>query len=148
MGPVDGYQTDLSSSRGELQGQTVLVIVFNILLSTQPSNLNTVKLIEDNKGVEQKTTKVCLNKINHHREANSDLHMEYVHASKSLTHQVEWVKSHQDKDMPWSTTQDLNDLKLSTAATLNVQCNKQANIACSKSSTYADAKVYPNECWA
>jgi hypothetical protein len=145
MGPVDGYTSDLSSYRGELQGQTALVIMSNVLQKTQPTNPYTVKLIGDNKGVQQKTAIVRLNKIGHHREANSDLYMEYMNASKPIKKKVEWVKSHQDKDTPWSTIQELKDLKLSTAATLNVWCDKQANVARSQYQSYPDAEVYPNE---
>jgi hypothetical protein len=50
-GPVEGYSQDLSSVRGELQGQTALAIVANMFLSYHSATQQKVHLLCDNKGV-------------------------------------------------------------------------------------------------
>ncbi len=61
---------------------------------------------------------------------------------------VQWVKSHQDDDTPWTTNSDLIDLKLSPEATLNVWCDRQANEAHTGHQSFPDAEVLPAEKWA
>ncbi len=148
MGAVDGHAQDLSSARGELQGQTALAVVANLLLTGNNALEQKVKLIGDNKGIQTKTARCQHTKLGHHREKNVDLFLEYEHATKPLQRQVDWVKSHQDDDTPWESIDDLVDLKLSTAATLNCWCDKQANIARTQFIMHADADVYPAEKWA
>lgn len=146
-GPVDGYTSDLSSSCGELQGQTALAIISKLLLEHNNTTCN-VKLIGDNKGVQQKTAKILPQRIRLHSEPNLDLLLEYDAAARSLQRSVDWVKSHQDKDTPWTNLMELEQLKLSPAATLNVWCDKQAGIARTHTTSFPDVDIYPNEKWA
>jgi hypothetical protein len=41
------------------------------------------------------------NKLNHHRNANVDLYLEYEKAANQLHRTVTWVQSYQDHDTPW-----------------------------------------------
>jgi hypothetical protein len=80
-----------------------------------------VKLIGDNKGIQQKMARFQHNKLGHHRDPNVDLFLEYEKAT--LKRQVNWVNSHQDEETPWESINDLAALKLTTAVTLNCLCD-------------------------
>ncbi len=58
-----------------------------------------------------------------------DLLLEHNANTSTVTKKPSWVHSHQDKDTPWETIEDLLELKLSSEATLNVWCDKRAEIA-------------------
>lgn len=51
-GPVDGHQSDLSLTRGKLQGQTTLTVMSKLLLIHHNITNYPVKLSGDNKGVQ------------------------------------------------------------------------------------------------
>jgi hypothetical protein len=147
-GPVDCIPSDLLSVRGELHGQMALTIMSKTLLISTDCIQHPVKLIGDNKGIQEKTAQCTHNRLKHHCAANIDLYLEYEAAAKPLQRTVEWVRSHQDRETPWETVDDLGKLKLSSVATLNVWCNKQADKARIMSSTLPDPVVYPAEKWA
>jgi hypothetical protein len=147
-GPVDGNSQHLSSTRGEIQGQTAALHMANILHQSHNAMHLPVHISGDNKGVQSKCARCNTNRIRDHREANSDLFYEYKAASKGIKKTIQWVKSHQDHGYPWESQQDLLDLKLSTDATLNVMCDHMANKAHQESTTYPDAELLPAEKWA
>jgi hypothetical protein len=85
-------------------------------------------------------------KLRHHQEPNMDLLLEYEATSKPLK-SVEWVKSHQDAETPWETLGDLNSLKPSSSAVLNIWCNKQAAKASNIGNSMPD-DIYTFKKWA
>jgi hypothetical protein len=148
LGPVDGHEIDLSSSRGELQSQTAMAIMTNTLLQSHDAMNTPVTLLGDNKGVQNRCQNPQANKMSHHRKPNTDLLIEYEAATRNLTIKSEWVKGHQDKDMDWESFDDLKELKLSNPATMNIWCDKLADNARQTYFSHPDADVYPNEKWA
>jgi hypothetical protein len=100
-GPVDGLPSDLSLARGELHGQTALAIMAEKLLTSTACTDHPIKLIGDNKGIQEKKAYCKHNKLNHHRNANVDLYPEYEKAANQLHCTVTWVQSYQDHDTPW-----------------------------------------------
>lgn len=109
QGMVGGYHHSLSSARSKIQGQTAAATLlhgFNKTLNT--SNIPN-QLIGNNQGVQNKCNWQTGTILWSHKDPNADLFMEY-HAVTS--------------------TLKLKELKLSPEATLNVWCDKQAEIAC------------------
>lgn len=147
-GIVDGAREYLSSTRGELQGQAALTVMTSVLLQANDTLDTQIKLVGDNKGVQMKTSKAGYHKIHHHREANSDLFLEYYRHAQTINRKVAWVKGHQDDDTPWETIKELKELKLSPEATMNIWCEKRAEAARQNDITIPDAEVLPAEKWA
>ncbi len=86
-------------------------------------------------------------KIKSHRDPNTDLLLEFQVTTKHMHKQLHWVGSHQDKDTPWDTTDDLLNLQLSPEATLNVLCDKMAMEARLVNLSDPEADVLPSEKW-
>jgi hypothetical protein len=107
LGPVDGVRADLSSARGEIQGQTALAIMSSTLLQAQNCPNMEVVFYGDNKGVQQKCATPYINKLKDHRQPNMDLYLEYYNATRTLKKQVRWIKSHQDSGREWDAITDL-----------------------------------------
>jgi hypothetical protein len=147
-GPVDGYSMDMSSARGEIQGQTALAIMSSLLLKAQDLPNLPVIFYGDNSGVQRKCNMYPTQKLRDHRQPNQDLHLEYHNATRQLNKKVEWVKGHQDKGKEWNNTEDLKSLKLSQAAPLNIWCDRQAEQARKMNYSHPDADVLPAEKWA
>jgi hypothetical protein len=124
MGAVDGNARNLSSTRGEIHGQTAGLHMANILLQAHNATNIPIQMSGDNKGVQSTCATNHTNRLREHRGANFDLFSEYKRASKGIKKTTMWVKSHQDEGTPWTTTTELKDLKLSTEATLNVWCDR------------------------
>ncbi len=125
-GIVDRSKEYLSSTRGEAQGQATLAVMASLLLHANDSVHTPIKFVGDSKGVQTKTAETGFHKLQHHREANADLFLEYHRHANKLNKMVAWVKGHQDDDTPWETIEELKDLKLSPEATMNIWCNTRA----------------------
>jgi hypothetical protein len=147
-GPVDGDKQAMSSARGELQGQTALAIITETFLNDHDAGTTPVTFYTDNQGVQQCCNNPKIHRIGHHRKANMDLQMEHSIRTKSLTVKHKWVKGHQDKDMEWDTIEELKDLDLDPAATLNIYCDRRASEAHKFSVSISLADVLPAEKWA
>jgi hypothetical protein len=147
-GPVDGYQADMSSARGEIQGQVALAIMTKLLLHSQQSPTTKVIFHGDNIGVQRKCSTCTTRRLRDHRQPNQDLYLEYHSASKNLSKKVEWVKGHQDKGQDWTTIKDLKPLNLSPAAYLNIWCDRHADEARKTHVAFPDGDVLPAEKWA
>jgi hypothetical protein len=111
-GPVDGYANFMTSVRGELQGQTAMAIMSQKLLTAHNSPHTPVHFYGDNQGIQN-----------------------------NLQRQAHWVSSHQDEGTPWESITDLQALKLSPEATLNVFCDKESRKARVVHQSYPDAEV-------
>jgi hypothetical protein len=147
-GMVDGYPRYLSSACGEIQGQTAATTLLNGITRTHNATNISIKLVGNNQGVQNKCHRQAGTKLRSHRDPNSDLFAEYNSVACTLKPKVLWVRSHQDNDTPWDTIEELKELKLSPEATLNVWCDRQAEIACQEDITYPDADILPSEKWA
>ncbi len=79
-GAVDGHASDLSSARGELQGQTATAVISKLLLDAHNTNIPTT-LMGDNQGVQKQCSNISQSKLRHHRSPNIDLHLEYKAAT-------------------------------------------------------------------
>jgi hypothetical protein len=146
-GAVDGAPTALSSARGELQGQTAMAIISQVLLQWhQRPSLPTI-LQGDNEGVQHTCSRHTRSRLRHHRLPNTDLITEFQAASANRPIKSEWIKGHQDDNSKWRDLHDLKQQKLSNPAILNVWCDREANNARSHYLTQT-AEVYPNERWA
>jgi hypothetical protein len=58
------------------------------------------------------------------------------------------VRSHQDDNTLWDTTDEVAQLKLSPEALLNVWCGKEAGKARNRDIPIPDAPILPTERWA
>jgi hypothetical protein len=76
-GTVDGYEKYMSSTRGELQGQTAAAIIIQGLLRSHNGVNPQVHFYGDNQGVQSKCSTYTPRKMRVHREPNSDLLLEY-----------------------------------------------------------------------
>jgi hypothetical protein len=142
---IDGGE--LSSARGELQGQTALAIMSSTVLNTHNETGHPVNFIGDNKGIQQKTATYIPGHLKAHHDTNCDIFLEYHNVASNVNCQVTWVKSHQDDGTPWNTIDKLLELKLSSCATMNM-CDKQANDARIILHSDMAAETYPMEWWA
>jgi hypothetical protein len=147
-GPVDGYHADLSSARGEIQGQTALAIVTSTLLTAQQQPCMKVTYHGDNKGTQNKCATAHSNRLRDHQQPNTDLYLEFHHYTRTLNKKIEWVKGHQDSGKDWEQITDLQHLKLSSAAYMNIWCDHQANAARQSSTSAPEADVLPSKKWA
>jgi hypothetical protein len=147
-GTVDGYGKYMSSTRGELQGQTAAAIIIQGLLRSHKGIKPQVHLYGDNQGVQSKCSTYTPKRMRVHREPNSDLLLEYHTATRDMKKQVHWVASHQDENTKWSNTAELKELKLSHESKLNVLCDKMAGEARLLDQSYPDADTLPSEKWA
>jgi hypothetical protein len=147
-GAVDGTPNDLTSYRGELQGQTALAIMAQQLQQITDANDVTFHMYGDNLAVQNKCKNISTSKIKHHREPNMDLLMEYKAATENLQVTTHWVQSHQDKDTPWYDFSELKDLRLPMDATVNVWCDKLAEQNQLKDTSFPAISVLPSEKWA
>lgn len=144
-GPIDGYNADLSSTTGEIQGQAALAIMTSTLLQVQHQPNLMVIFHGDNKGTQNKCAAMFGDKLCDHRQSNQDLYLEYHHHAHDLNKKVEWVKGHQDSGKEWENITDLQHLRLSSAAYMNIWCNRQADIARKSCTFIPDAEVLPTE---
>jgi hypothetical protein len=147
-GPVDGDPYTMSSARGELQGQTALAIVTSTLLKEHDAQNAPVSFYTDNMGIQKSCKNPKIHRVGHHRNANMDLQLEHATWTKNMCITHDWVKGHQDKDAQWDTIEDLKQLKLNSAATLNVYCDRKASKAYQHSTTISNCDVLPSEKWA
>lgn len=147
-GPVDGFQADLSSARGEIHGQTALAIMSDIFLKTHNQQNMPIIMYGDNIGVQQRCKDKMTLKLRDHRQPNHDLYLEYHNATQSLNKKVEWVKGHQDNGKPWKEIKDLEYLDLTPAAYLNIWCDATAAKERTMSTSIPDADTLPSEEWA
>jgi hypothetical protein len=146
-GAVDGDPNTMSSTRGELHGQTALAIISNIFLQSRNATTTPTIFVGDNKGVQQKCSDPQTTRLRDHRSPNIDLLLEYKNATKGRKTQSQWVASHQDKDHNWNTIDDLKTLNIPNNAILNIWCDKEATEARKNHLTQC-ADVYPQERWA
>ncbi len=65
-GPVDGHEIDFSSSLWELQSQMATAIIAKHLLHANQAIDIPVLLLGDNKGIQNKYQKPCVNRLHHH----------------------------------------------------------------------------------
>jgi hypothetical protein len=78
-GTVNGASTSMSSTNGELQGQTAMAIISNLLLAAH--NDTTTKILHsDNQGVQRTCPSFQTHRLKHHRKPNMDLKIEYKNA--------------------------------------------------------------------
>jgi hypothetical protein len=147
-GAVDGHEKYMSSTRGELQGQTAAAIIIQGLLRSHNGVKPQVHFYGDNQGVQSKCSTYTPKKMRVHREPNSYLLLEYHAATKNMKKQAHWVASHQDDKTTWTTTAELKELKLSHESMLNVLCDKMAGEARLLDQSYPDADTLPSEKWA
>jgi hypothetical protein len=147
-GPVDGDTTTMSSSRGELQGQTALAIISECFLKKHGATDIPITLFSDNQGVQQCCSTTKIQRIGHHRKANMDLQLEHNKRSRDLNISHKWVKGQQDGDKPWETIEELIDMNLTPDATLNIYCDQKAVEEQHKSITEPNSEVLPAEKWA
>jgi hypothetical protein len=147
-GPVDGDTSTMSSSRGELQGQTALAIITKKLINEHNAHDIPITFFSDNQGVQRCCSNSKLHRIGHHRKANIDLQLEHNKSLKDLNISHKWVKGHQDKDQTWDTIEELRDLNLTLAATLNIYCDRKATEEHQRSVTDPSCDVLPAEKWA
>lgn len=95
-GTVDGAPTAISLVRGELQGQTAMAIISQLLLQEhQQASLPTI-LHSDNEGVPHTCTQHTLSKLQHHRTPNTDLLAEFRAATANRQFKSVWVKGQQN----------------------------------------------------
>lgn len=73
-GPVDGLPNFMFSSRGELQGLTVVTIMWSLLNSYHSTALP-LRTTCDNKGVLKKCESMSFNSLRSHRTPNIDLYI-------------------------------------------------------------------------
>jgi hypothetical protein len=83
-GAVDGNVHNLSSTCGEIHGQTAGLHMANILLQAHNATDIPIQISGDNKGVQSKCARNWTNCLREHREANFDLFSEYKRASKGI----------------------------------------------------------------
>jgi hypothetical protein len=123
-GPVDGYQSYISSSRAELTGITAVSIMAKLFLEfhNYRSKLN---LICDNQGMLQKCANVLPRHFCSHRAANMDLLLTHHSLSSHLQISYDWVRGHSDKES-WQSITNLRQQKLSRDKTYNVWCDRMA----------------------
>jgi hypothetical protein len=82
-GPVDGYVPYLSSTRGELQGQTALTIITNLFL--QHHNFQaTLVMICDSKSAQSIQVRPAT-RLRQHRDPDLDLRLQIQHEASSLS---------------------------------------------------------------
>jgi hypothetical protein len=148
VGPVDGHAIDMSSARGELQGQTALAIMSKVLLTQNNATDIKVVLTSDNKGIQTGCNNPKKDRLHHHCESNMDLMMEYASIKQEIQIKSEWVKGHQDNKLKWSTLPELQQLKLSNAAKLNILCDSRATAAQASFISDPEGEVLPSEKWA
>lgn len=122
--------------------------VLKYLLQAHDANQTHIQLYGDNQGVQHKCDTFKPTKLKTHREPNTDLFLEYNYATRGMHKESHWVASHQDKDTPWDTIEELKGLKLSHEANLNVLCDQMAENMRMQSQSYPDADVLPSEKWA
>jgi hypothetical protein len=67
QGPIDGCPSSISSTRGEIQGQTALTIMLDLLLLHHSSNTR-ISLICDNKGSIKHCSTPLKASLRHHRK--------------------------------------------------------------------------------
>lgn len=147
-GTADGFRHDLSSARGEILGQTALVIMKQNLLKAHDHPDMPVIFYGDNTGVQRKCQTALLNKLRDHQQPNHDLYLEYHKTAQSLNKIVKWIKGHQDQGTEWEEIQDSKHLKLEPAAYLNIWCDTAATKEHDWSVPIPDADVLPVEKWA
>ena len=146
-GPVHGHLQYLSSSRGELQGVTALLIMASLLFDYFDC-LYYLAAICYNKGILSKCKRGSFNSLRSQRQANINLFLPQRKAAKSIGMTFSWVKSHMDKQ-PWQTIEDLKLLKLSWDEIYNVWSDRMANEAChNRTCSLIDPVVTPSEKWA
>jgi hypothetical protein len=145
-GPVDGYGPHLSSTHGELQGQTAIAIVTNLFLRHHNSSIP-IRMICDNKSAIAPPVPPTLTRIRFHRDPDVDLRLQLQHQLHTLSTQHEWVKAHQDTK-PWQTIQGLWDLQLSCDVTYNSWCDRMAMESRLTSFSDPSPLVLPAEKWA
>lgn len=147
-GTVDGDTIAMSSAHGELQGQTALTIITEAFLTEHDAKEMAVTFYTDNLGVQKSCTNPKINRIGHHRKANMDLQMERASRKAKMNIKHEWVRGHQDNDHTWDTVDELCELQLTPAATLNIYCDRKASDAHKLSMLDSNGEVLPAEKWA
>ncbi len=123
-GPVDGVHSDMLLTRAELTGLTAISIVASLLL-TKTSAKTKVKIICDNKGAIQASSKATSDNLRFYRRPNTDLILTQKSITKGIPIMNEWVKGHSDS-APWKNIQDLILQQLSRDEIFNVWCNRMA----------------------
>jgi hypothetical protein len=147
-GAVDGHTSDMSSGRMELQGQTALAIMLNHLQTTVQRPLPPCHFYCDNQAIISGCKHKLYTRLGHHKKPNMDLYMELKKQAQSLTIVHEWVKSHQDNGMKWSSPDELSNLPLDHEAKLNCLCDHLATESQSTNISFPDMEVLPAERWA
>ena len=123
-GAVDGAPKYMSSTKGELHGQTAMAVMSKLLLDVHDASDTKIFLHRDNKRVQQTCSHLHINRLKHHRKSDMDLKMEYHKATMGRNVSNAWIRGHQDNDKPWNDINDLKEMKLSNTAIMNTWCNK------------------------
>ncbi len=84
-GPVDGDKNAMSSARVELQGLTALAIISEPFLKEHDANDMPITFLTDNQGIQKSCYKPKIQRIGHHRNANTDLQMEHATRVKKMS---------------------------------------------------------------
>jgi hypothetical protein len=147
-GAVGGDISTMSSTRGELHGQTAMAIISNTLLHAHNDSNIKITLHGDSQGVQQTCSYIHMTNLKYHRQPNTDLKFEYKKACEGLLLTNTWTRSHQDGDRKWESIEVLQNLNLSNMAIMNTWYDRKANEARTAYITHEDANVYPNEKWA
>jgi hypothetical protein len=113
-----------------------------------PVDGDILTFLMDNQGVQKSCHNPKINRIGHYRKANIDLQMELVKQTSELNIKHEWVRGHQDKDLNWNNIDELRDLDLTPAATLNIYCDRIASEAQKSMSSHPTGEILPAEKWA
>jgi hypothetical protein len=117
-GPTDGCPNSISSTRGELQGQTAMAIISDLFLTHNSSNAS-ISLICDNKGAIQRCSNPPTGNLHHHRQPNMDILLQHHTVKRRRKISYQWVKAHQDTKK-WESLDDLISLNLDRDATYNI----------------------------
>jgi hypothetical protein len=136
-GPIDGHDTDLSSSRVEMQSQVAVATAANLFFSKHkiPTCHN-------------RCTNNPASCLKHHRHPNIDLYLQHKETIRGNKFTFSWVKSHQDNNMEWDTLEELHDLKLGKTAPFNAWCNRNASVAQQSCHSNPETDIFPAEKWA
>jgi hypothetical protein len=121
-GIVDGFLSNLSSTREELHGIRALSIMASLLADFHSFKGN-IKTVCNNQAVINKCGNLSTGQLKNHWETNFDLYFTQQHYKGTLS--TEWVRGHADKS-PWFTPNDLILQNLSREEIFNIWSDKIA----------------------
>ncbi len=145
QGMVDGHSCMMFSAHGKIQGQTAATTLINGLKKTLNCSGTSFNMVGDNKGVLSKCKNIQSNKLHTRRDLNMDLFLEYKANTSTFTRKniMGAISSRQEHAM--RNNRGLKGTKTTPKATLNVWCNKCAELARMSGGSFPDAEVFPTE---